>query len=92
MIGLVHLLIVCVQVYATGQDKGTPGRHPERMLARLLPDQHQVRARIEGNISSKVLGVSNVGMPVMLLDRDAYATIQSLGLEGCTFAHVTMWK
>ncbi len=85
MIGILYIWMVCFHWYAKGQDDDTSfGRHPERMLARLLPGQHQVHARIAGKNSS---GVLYTGMPVMVLDRDAHATIQSLGLEPCTSAH-----
>lgn len=88
MIWLLCVWLFNFHCHAHGQDDATSDRHPERMLARLLPDQRQVHARITGKTSP---GIQHRGMPVMVLDRDAHATIQSLGLEQCTSANAQSW-
>lgn len=89
MIGLVYVWIVfCARVHASLLEGDTPTtrQHPERMLARLRAEQHEIRKKIGGSSALS----TGTKMPIMVLDGEAHGTIQSLGLEGCTlcFARV----
>lgn len=83
MIGLVYVWIVfCARVHASLHEGDTPTtrQHPERMLARLRADRHEIRKTIGGSSAFS----TGTKMPIMVLDGEAHGTIQSLGLEGCT--------